>query len=289
MIAFSANAGSGAQIWTIRANGHDLRQVTHVDGDAVAPDWSPDGERIVFERGRHLADDSDEVTVQLMRSDGSHVVNLTPALVCCSGDPSFTPDGKHIVYWRWDGVEEAIWMMDLDGGNQHRIVATPGGADPNMSPDGRTLTFRLGLEGSENGALFRSSIGGAGVAQVTPFNDVSIKHDWAPDGRLLLFTDSADTGDPDNSTNIATIRPDGTGMRHLTDYAGGHVNVFAGSYSPDGRWIVLRYEDVDRGTFSLYRMRADGSNLKEIAFLGDLKPRLTDWGPRAAGEGNSDD
>ena len=29
-------------------------------------------------------------------------------------------------------------------------------------------------------------------------------------------------------------------------------------------------------------MRADGSHLKEIADLGDLKPRLTDWGPRAA-------
>jgi len=288
-IAFSADAGSGAQIWTVRPNGHDIRQVTHVDGDAVAPDWSPDGELIVFERGRHLADDSDEVTVQLMRADGSHVVNLTPALACCSGDPSFTPDGEHIVYWRWDGVEEAIWMMNLDGGNQHRILATPGGADPNVSPDGNTLSFRLGLAGTENGALFRSSVGGGGVAQVTPFNDISIKHDWAPDGRLLLFTDNADTGDPTDSTNIATIRPDGTGMRHLTGYAGAHVNVFAGSYSPDGRWIVLRYEDVDRGTFSLYRMRADGSNLKEIAFLGDLKPRLTDWGPRAVGEANSDD
>src|SRR6185369_12978628 len=103
LIAFSADAGSGAQIWTIRPNGRDLRQVTHIDGDAIAPDWSPDGRLIVFESGRHLADDSDAVAVEVMHADGSGATNLTPNLVCCSGDPSFTPDGQHIVYWRWDG------------------------------------------------------------------------------------------------------------------------------------------------------------------------------------------
>ena len=57
-IAFSADAGSGAQIWTIRPNGHDLRQITAFDGDAVAPDWSPDGRRIVLETGHQLGEDA---------------------------------------------------------------------------------------------------------------------------------------------------------------------------------------------------------------------------------------
>ena len=281
LIAFSADAGSGAQIWTIRPNGRDLRQITDFDGDAVAPDWSPDGRLIAFETGHQLDEDNVEVAVQVMRADGSGMTNLTQNLVCCSGDPSFTPDGLHIVYWRWDGVEEAVWMMNLDGSGQHQIVAVSGLADPNVSPDGQTLTFRRwdGLEG-ENGALFRTAIDGTGLTQVTPFDHVSIKHDWSPDGGLLLYTDGADTGLPDESTNIATIRPDGTGLQHLTHYAGGHYGVFAGSYSPDGRWILLRFEDHVAGTFALYRMRADGTHLKEIAFLGELKPRLSDWGAR---------
>jgi hypothetical protein len=58
--------------------------------------------------------------------------------------------------------------------------------------------------------------------------------------------------------------------------------------SPDGRWIVLRFEDHVAGTFSLYRMRPDGSHLKEIAFLGDLKPRLSDWGARPGDDGDVD-
>ena len=293
LIAFSADAGSGAQIWTIRPNGRDLRQITHVDGDAAAPDWSPDGRWIAFDVGRVLPGDIEEVTVQVMRPDGSDVRVLTPAGTCCSGDPSFTPDGRRIVYEHYDPAtnDDAIWMMNVDGTNPHRLVGPPTGAtDPNVSPDGQTLTFRGwdGLEG-ENGALFRTAIDGTGVTRVTPFDHVSIKHDWAPDGGLLLYTDGADTGLPDESTNIVTIRPDGTGLHHLTSYAGGHFGVFAGSYSPDGRWIVLRFEDHVAGTFALYRMRPDGSHLQEIAFLGELKPRLTDWGGRPGGNAEDDE
>ena len=49
LIAFYSDTDAGAQIFTVRPNGHDLRQITHVNGDAVRPDWSPDGRRIAFE------------------------------------------------------------------------------------------------------------------------------------------------------------------------------------------------------------------------------------------------
>jgi hypothetical protein len=46
-IAFQADTGGGNQIYTVRPNGHDLFQVTHVDGEATTPDWSPDGHWII--------------------------------------------------------------------------------------------------------------------------------------------------------------------------------------------------------------------------------------------------
>src|ERR1700761_6262236 len=52
LIAFQSQTDSGVQIFTIRPNGHDLRQITYVNGDAVTPDWSPDGQQIVFEIDR---------------------------------------------------------------------------------------------------------------------------------------------------------------------------------------------------------------------------------------------
>ena len=51
-IVFGAETDTGTQLWTIWPNGTHLRQVTHVDGDAVNPDWSPDGRSITFEMAR---------------------------------------------------------------------------------------------------------------------------------------------------------------------------------------------------------------------------------------------
>src|SRR6266545_4155170 len=48
LIAFYADVGDGAQIFTVRSNGHQPRQITHVDGVAGLADWSPDGRQIAF-------------------------------------------------------------------------------------------------------------------------------------------------------------------------------------------------------------------------------------------------
>ena len=42
-IVFSSNRTGSYQLYTIGSSGGGLRQVTHLDGDAVTPDWSPNG------------------------------------------------------------------------------------------------------------------------------------------------------------------------------------------------------------------------------------------------------
>ena len=150
----------------------------------------------------------------------------------------------------------------------------------------RPLSF-VDFNGLDFGqALFTVDIHGGNLFQVTPFTfDVALKADWAPNGRRLLFTDNADLPPP-NSANIATIRPDGTGLRLLTHFQGGDVKAFAGSYSPDGRWIVFRIED--HGSFGLFKMHPDGSDVRPILGLSSFKPRLIAWGPRAEEDDDED-
>lgn len=292
LIAFNAVTDDQNQIYTVRPNGNDLRQITHLDGDSLFADWSPDGSQIVFEFD---SADGSAGSVELMNADGSGLTNLTPTPACCSGQPSFTPDGKRIVFERFDlnnTLDDAIWSMKVDGSDPIRVIDPwPNGAgfatDPNVSPDGKTLSF-VGWDGSLVGpppnfepaqGLFTSGIDGSNLRQLLPFSsDQAIKQDWAPDGKHLLIGVNANFFHQGDSANIATIRPDGTDFQYLTQYQGGDVNAFSGSYSPNGQWIVFRLED--HGSYALYRMRADGSNLHAILGFSSFRPRNIDWGPR---------
>ena len=84
-IAFQAQTDNGLQIFTVRSNGRDLRQITHVDGDAAGPDWSPDGRRIAFSLN--------ECSVAVMDADGDNLDVIASDPDLCQGDPSYTPDG----------------------------------------------------------------------------------------------------------------------------------------------------------------------------------------------------
>ena len=83
--------------------------------------------------------------------------------------------------------------------------------------------------------------------QLTDFDASSGWSAWSPDGSRILF--DSDLSDPDHDNDpfvndIFTIKPDGTGLRKLTDsvgYAGG-----AGAWSPDGQRIVF---EADRGDY----------------------------------------
>ncbi|TCN40128.1 WD40 repeat protein [Kribbella orskensis] len=273
LIAFGADTGSGTQLFTVGRNGHDLRQITHGPGEATTPDWSADGEWLAYSL--------DECTIALVRADGTDqrvIPSQTPE--GCETDPAFTPDGNHLVFERFDAIadDDAIWIMDLNGNGRRRIGTGPGGAaTPEVSPDGRTITF-LSFTPNDLTALFAMSIGGGAARQVTPtLYGIAFKHDWAPDGSRLVMSDNAD--DFDHPANLVTIRPDGTGLRYLTDLQTPDQRALAGGYSPDGKWITYRLEHGDQNALMI--VRTDGQGAHAVLPFSSFRPRFIDWGPAA--------
>lgn len=278
-IVFGAETGDGTQLWTIRPDGSHLTQLTNVDGEAVNPDWSPDGRSITFEWGT-----PDAGLVAVIGADGRNLRTL-PASGCFQGQPVFSADGRRILYERYDCADDDSLCSQLTGGGRERRVtsaAPDGHTDPNVSPDGRQVSFVRVDHGVEfQQALTVANADGRRQRDLLPPSwDIAIKHAWSPDSRRLVFTRDANA-DPVTgvlTANIGTVGADGTGVTMLTHFTGGRMSAFAGSYSPDGRWIVYRLQDNVTGASGLWKMHPDGTHQKKIFSQDGVRARGSDWG-----------
>jgi Tol biopolymer transport system component len=101
-----------SDIWTIQADGTDLRQVTR-NHRASSPKWSPDGSTILFIR--RIADDLQELW--MVDADGSHPRQVGTAEDVVAAD--WAPDGTRIALVRrgLEGATIRVWIVDANGIN----------------------------------------------------------------------------------------------------------------------------------------------------------------------------
>jgi Tol biopolymer transport system component len=108
--------------------------------------------------------------------------------------------------------------------------------------------------------------------QLTPFDwNVGVKNDWFPDSSRIMFIT-----DVDGAVNTLTIKPNGTDLTHVTDYPPGGTRAYGNTYSPNGRWILMRLEVGDE--YALYTVHPDGRHLRELTAFTSLRPRGMAWG-----------
>jgi Tol biopolymer transport system component len=110
----------------MRANGSGTRLLTDGVGHTdEAPDFSPDGRRIVFRRSdwyefRH--------GIYMIRKDGTHLRRVYEATDIRVSDPVFSPNGRKIAFARWRRREPGgtvhhakLYTMRLDGTHLRRL------------------------------------------------------------------------------------------------------------------------------------------------------------------------
>jgi Tol biopolymer transport system component len=212
-------------IYTARADGSDLRQLTRTPGYDAEATVSPDGRRIVFTSVR-----DGDLELYSMKLDGSDLRRLTHEKGY-DGGAFYSPDSTQIVYRAHhpkdpqeieryekllaEGLIEPksleIMLMNADGSSK-REVTHNGKANfaPYFHPNGRQIIFASNMNDPQgrNFDLFLINIDGTGLEQVT-FNET---FDGFPmfnkDGTRLVFCSNRHDSKPgETNVFIADWRP----------------------------------------------------------------------------------
>ncbi len=126
-------------IWKVKSDGTGLAQLT-TGHDDRQPQWSPAGDRILFQRA--IGTGWDVITID---PNGGSPVDVTSNPPASNTDPSWSPTGKYIVYSAGGpGIAIAnLWIIAAGGGTPLRLTTYPTGYDgaPGWSNNGKYIAF----------------------------------------------------------------------------------------------------------------------------------------------------
>jgi TolB protein len=120
------------QIYTMESDGTNIQRMTD-QGYAVSPAWSPNGQFLLFAWIRHYGPgEPGSQDIYIMDTASKQFVQLTHE-GGRNDFPSWSPDGRHIVFQSNRSGPDQIWTMLADGTNQKPLTVSGSNTQPNWS------------------------------------------------------------------------------------------------------------------------------------------------------------
>jgi Tol biopolymer transport system component len=167
MLAFDSTRADGTDIWVMRADGSDARQLTFDHGFTWGATWSPDGSSIAFNAWRKFDDFNQDI--YRIDPDGRNETRLTQD-PDAELEPSWSADGRRIVFRRVTGDDPGeIVSIDADGSDEQLLSRAPESADDLTSgggalgPDGRIAFVRADYPPADAHPLVREDLATAAM------------------------------------------------------------------------------------------------------------------------------
>ena len=155
--------------------------------------FTPDGRELVYSMAGSL-------WRQAVGSD--EAVELTHPQRAYDYQPDVSPDGRSVLFSRYNGKGIELWRLDLASGREQAL--TQGGAvnvEPRQSPDGKRIAF-VSTQGTGHFNLFVADIGPDGLSGARPLLgerksnipryyysafDHALNPSWSPDGARIYY------------------------------------------------------------------------------------------------------
>ncbi len=225
-VVYCADTEGNLGIWAMPVAGGPPRRIIDRPQPDYHPDWSPDGQWIVF-----ASDTTDgPADLWVVPAAGGEARQLTFDLNG-NTEPDWSPDGKWIAFWTNRGNNIAIAVIPAAGG-EPIAVGVPGNR-PRWSPDSRRICYQ-GF--TESGDLLVVSADGGDPVPLAANAEMgeSGGATWSPDGSNVAYV-SADGG----RREIWIVKADGSGAVALTSGASAATGEATVRWSPDGAHIAF--------------------------------------------------
>ena len=203
-----------------------------------------------------------DADIYLVDIDGKNLTRLTSS---SAHDlyPSWSPDGKRIVYQTNEGEDQEIAIIDIATKKVTRITNnTCNDWSPVWSPAGDWIAFYSDCDGDRN--IYKMRTDGSALTRLTSTSgSYSWFPAWSPDGKRITFSSNRS-----GKYHIYVMNADGSKVRELAE---GCISYF----SPDGKQIL--YGVYCNDTDDLFLMNADGS--EPTALTDGYECKNATWSP----------
>lgn len=209
-LLFASNRNGTFDLFLLTFNQKEIIPITNNIGNVISPDYSPDGQQIVFANKIGNA----PTAIWMVNANG-----INPRRIYTGARDiaavAWSPDGEKIAYAMSTGIpqEYEIYTMDVNGRNHLKVsqglLGIGGSID--WSLDSRSLLIHAGPVGDKN--IFKIDIETGNFIQLTNGGN-NAGASYSPDGNYIVFNSLRNN----HQADLYIMRADGTNEAQLTNH-----------------------------------------------------------------------